>query len=218
MRRLCGVFALWVAPLVVAPPLFSRDVYSLRRRRRARLPRRRSLHPRAGVGAGIDVLPAGRPPVAATPMRRTGPSSSTSPGRTPTCRALSSPRRRAIGCVALVGVVLIAVSVPALARSFGRDPSAAFALAVLNPLVLLYSRRGDAQRRHHARPPRGAAVALARRGHPVLGIVLCALGAEVKVPVSPRGRLHRLGLGRRAGVGAPARRLRRRRPWSSPWP
>ena len=83
--------------------------------------------------------------------------------------------------VALAGVVLIGVSVPGLARSFGRDPSTAFALAALNPLVLLYLIGGM----HNDAIMLGllvAAVALARRGHPVLGLAVCALGAGVKVP------------------------------------
>jgi alpha-1,6-mannosyltransferase len=83
--------------------------------------------------------------------------------------------------VALVGVVLIAVSVPILARSYGVDAPRAFTLGVLNPLVLLTLIGGM----HNDALMLGllvAGVALAWRGHPVLGIVMCALGAQVKIP------------------------------------
>ena len=40
--------------------------------------------------------------------------------------------------MALAGVILIAVFLPRLARSYGRDGSLAFVLGVLNPLVLLH--------------------------------------------------------------------------------
>jgi alpha-1,6-mannosyltransferase len=78
-------------------------------------------------------------------------------------------------------VTLIAWAVPALARAVGRDASGAFALAVLNPLVLLGLLGGS----HNDALMLGllvAGCALARQRHPLMGLALCALGAEVKVP------------------------------------
>jgi alpha-1,6-mannosyltransferase len=83
--------------------------------------------------------------------------------------------------VALVGVALIAWGVTVLARSFGRDPAPAVALAVLNPLVLLVLLGGA----HNDALMLGllvAGCAEARRNHFLIGLSLCALAAEVKVP------------------------------------
>jgi alpha-1,6-mannosyltransferase len=63
----------------------------------------------------------------------------------------------------------------------GRDPSAVFALAVLNPLVLLGLLGGA----HNDALMLGLLVAgctVARRHHVVGGLVLCGLAAEVKIP------------------------------------
>ena len=179
-RRLWGVFALWVAPLMVAPPLFSRDVYAYGAEGEL-------------VSRGLDPYTHGLGPVRGStffglvdPLWQHahapyGPvffdiarvNAHLSHGVFTTAEGFR--------LVALAGIVLVAVSVPGLARSFGCDPSAAFALAVLNPLVLLYLLGGM----HNDAIMLGllvAAVALARRGHPVLGLVVCALGAGVKVP------------------------------------
>jgi hypothetical protein len=180
LPRLYGVFALWVAPLVVAPPLFSRDAYT--------------------YGAEGELVVRGINPY----------THGLGPVRGSTFYALADPLWRhahapygpvffdiarvnahlshsvfatleGYRLVALLGVVLIAVSVPGLARSYRRDSTTAFALAVLNPLVLL-SLIGAMHNDALMLGLLVAGVALARRGHPVLGIVACALGAEVKVP------------------------------------
>jgi hypothetical protein len=180
LRRLAGVFALWVSPLLVAPPLFSRDVYTYGAEGQL-------------VSRGFNPYTHGLQPVRgstffelADPLWRHahapyGPvffdiARANAHLTTSVFATLEGYR-----VVALLGVVLIAVSVPSLARSFGGDPSAAFALAVLNPLVLL-SLVGAMHNDAIMLGLLVAGVTLARRGHPVLGVVLCALGAEVKVP------------------------------------
>jgi hypothetical protein len=83
--------------------------------------------------------------------------------------------------VALVGVALIAWGITALARSTGRDEAVAFALAVLNPLVLLVLLGGA----HNDALMLGllvAGCALARQHHVVIGLALCVLAGEVKIP------------------------------------
>ncbi|MHB1987554.1 MAG: polyprenol phosphomannose-dependent alpha 1,6 mannosyltransferase MptB [Acidimicrobiales bacterium] len=83
--------------------------------------------------------------------------------------------------VALAGVGLFAVFIPRLARSFGRDPSTAFAYAVMNPIVLIHLIGGE----HNDALMLGllvAGLALAREHHPVIGTVLVALAVLVKVP------------------------------------
>jgi len=179
MARLSGVLALWVAPLIVAPPLFSRDVYTYGAEGRL-------------VSRGVDPYTHGLQSVRgsaffglADPLWRHA-HAPYGPVFFDVARAVTHlgtvfATVEGYRLVALVGVALMAVSIPSLARSLGRDPSTAFALAVLNPLVLLCFVGGL----HNDALMLGllvAGLALARRGHPVLGIVLCALGAEVKVP------------------------------------
>ncbi len=180
LRRLSGVFALWVAPLVVAPPLFSRDVYTYGAEGRL-------------VSRGIDPYTHGLSAVGtsrfyalADPLWRHAHAP-----YGPVFFDIARANAKVSGgvfatlegyrLVALLGVALIAVSVPSLARSLGRDADAAFALAVLNPLVLV-SLIGAMHNDAIMLGLLVAGIALARRGHPVLGIVLCAVGAEVKVP------------------------------------
>ena len=76
---------------------------------------------------------------------------------------------------------MIGVFVPRLARSYGRDPSVAFVLAVLNPLVLLHLIAGA----HNDALMLGFLLAglwLAREGRPVVGVLLCTIGAMIKIP------------------------------------
>ena len=179
MGRLYGVLALWVAPLLVAPPLFSRDVYTYGAEGRL-------------VSAGVDPYTHGLQAVRgsaffalADPLWRHA-HAPYGPVFFDVARAVSHlgtvfATVEGYRLVALAGVALLAVSVPVLARSEGRDPSVAFSLAVLNPLVLLCFVGGL----HNDALMVGllvAGLALARRGHPVLGVVLCALGAQVKAP------------------------------------
>ena len=180
LHRLYGVFSLWVVPLVVSPPLFSRDVYTYGAEGEL-------------VSRGVDpyshgLQSLGHSPFSALadPLWRTAHAP-----YGPVFFDIARANAKVSGgvfatlegyrLVALVGVVLIAVSVPSLARSFGADDARAFALAVLNPLVLV-SLVGAMHNDAIMLGLLVAGIALARRGHPVLGIVLCAVGAEVKVP------------------------------------
>jgi alpha-1,6-mannosyltransferase len=178
--RLWGVFALWVTPLVVAPPLFSRDVYT---------------YGAEGVlvSRGINPYTHGLESVRgstfyglADPLWRHA-RAPYGPVFFDVARLNAHVSRSVFATlegyrlVALLGVVVMAVSVPVLARTLGRDPAAAFALSALNPLVLL-SLIGAMHNDALMVGLLVAAVALARRGHPVAGIVVCGLGALVKVP------------------------------------
>lgn len=83
--------------------------------------------------------------------------------------------------VAVFGVGLMAWAIPRLARSFGRDAATAFTYAVMNPIVLIHLVGGE----HNDALMLGlllAGLALARERHPVIGTVLVALAALVKVP------------------------------------
>jgi len=83
--------------------------------------------------------------------------------------------------LAVLGVALIAIFLPLLARSYGQDPSVAFSLGVLNPLVLLFLIASG----HNDALMVGLLVTglyTARRGHCAWGIVLCALAGAIKAP------------------------------------
>jgi hypothetical protein len=129
--------ALWVVPLVLAPPLFSRDVYSY-------------LAQGLMIDSGIDVYRNG-------PSAVGGLAAAQVPAiwqHTPSpygpvflivaevvAGLLSSHLLLgviAMRLVAIAGLTLLAGSVPVLARSAGVRPSAATWLAVLNPLVLIH--------------------------------------------------------------------------------
>ena len=80
-------------------------------------------------------------------------------------------------------MALIAYCIPKLARAYGRDPGAAFTVALLNPLTLLALIGGA----HNDAIMVGlllAGVTAAKYRHPVVGIVLCTLAAAIKVPAA----------------------------------
>jgi hypothetical protein len=81
----------------------------------------------------------------------------------------------------LIGLVLLGVFVPRLARALGADPARAVWLAVASPLVLLQL----VAPAHNDLLMAGllaAGLSLAMDRHPRLGIVVCAVAATVKLP------------------------------------
>jgi hypothetical protein len=85
--------------------------------------------------------------------------------------------------LSVVGVALIAYCIPKLAKAYGRDPGAAFVLAVLNPLTLLALIGGV----HNDAIMIGlllAGITAAKSRHPIWGVVLCTLAAAIKVPAA----------------------------------
>ncbi|MGO8864234.1 MAG: polyprenol phosphomannose-dependent alpha 1,6 mannosyltransferase MptB [Acidimicrobiales bacterium] len=181
LRQLVAILVAWAAPIIVAPPLFSRDVYSYAAQGQM-------------VAQGINpylhgptALRSGAFLSLVDPLWR----SSTAPYG-PAWERLSGwivqlsghdVRSAIVGfrAFALAGVVLVAWAVPVLARSLRRNVPGAFALAVLNPLVILDLLGGS----HNDALMLGllvAACAAARRRHVIAGLTLCALAAEVKIP------------------------------------
>jgi alpha-1,6-mannosyltransferase len=179
-RALLLVLAAWAAPLLLAPPLFSRDVYSY-------------LAQGAMVEAHMDVYAHG-PAQLGGPLaeevaplwRHTG--APYGPVFLAVAAALSGLTRGELPAglfgmrlVALAGVALMAAALPRLARHSGADPSAALWLGALNPLVLLHLVAGA----HNDAVMLGLlgvglVAALGRR--PLLGAVLVTLAALVKAP------------------------------------
>lgn len=131
-RSLLLVLAVWAAPLLLAPPLFSRDVYSY-------------LAQGAMVDAHIDVYAHGPAQLGGPLADEVAPvwQQSTTPYGPvflAVASALSGLTRGELPAgllgmrlVALLGVGLMAAALPRLARHSGADPAAALWLGALNP-------------------------------------------------------------------------------------
>jgi len=180
-RALLPVLGAWTAPLVLAPPLFSRDVYSYAAQGDL-------------VARGID--PDLRAPAVLGPgpfTRAVDPLwlHATAPYGPAWERLAGGVVRLAGGSVAgsaagfrvvaLAGIALLAWAVPDLARSVGADDPGAFTLALLNPLTLLVL-VGGAHNDALMLGLAATACALGARGHVVAAVVVCGLAAEIKVP------------------------------------
>lgn len=181
MSRLVAILVAWVGPVLIMPPLFSRDVYFYVAQgelvHRGLNP---YVHSASELGSGpflnlVDPLwrhvPAPYGPVW---ERLCGFVVGLSPHDIPAAVA-------GFRLVALVGLGLIAWGACSLARSLGRPDSVAFALGPLNPLVLLVLVGGA----HIETLMLGllvAGCALARRHHAVAGLALCAVAAQVELP------------------------------------
>jgi hypothetical protein len=181
-RTAWWTLALWVSPLVLAPPLFSRDVYSY-------------LAQGLMIDSGMDVYRHG-------PSVLGGLVADQVPAiwqQTPSpygpvflivaevvAGLLSSHLLLgviAMRLVAIAGLALLAGSVPTLARSAGVRPSAATWLAVLNPLVLIHLVGGA----HNDALMVGllaAGLAVAVRNRPVVATLLIVAAALVKWPAA----------------------------------
>ncbi|MFJ9152384.1 polyprenol phosphomannose-dependent alpha 1,6 mannosyltransferase MptB [Streptomyces sp. NPDC102270] len=178
--ELMAVLVVWSLPLLLAPPLFSRDVYSY-------------LAQGAMADAHMDVYAHGPAllggPLAAevAPVWR-----DTAAPYGPVFLGVASALARAsqgelpagllgMRLVALLGVALMAAVLPRLARHSGADPAAALWLGALNPLVLLHLIAG-AHNDAVMLGLLGLGLVAALGRWPILGAVLVTLAALVKAP------------------------------------
>ena len=181
-RSLLLVLAVWAAPLLLAPPLFSRDVYSY-------------LAQGAMVDAHMDVYAHG-PAALGGPLadevaplwQHTG--APYGPVFLALASGLSGLTRGQLPAglfgmrlVALLGVGLMAAALPRLARQCGADPAAALWLGALNPLVLLHLVAG-AHNDAIMLGLLGTGLVAGRGRWPILGAVLVTLAALVKAPAA----------------------------------
>jgi alpha-1,6-mannosyltransferase len=181
-RSLLLVLAVWAAPLLLAPPLFSRDVYSY-------------LAQGAMVDAHMDVYAHG-PAALGGPLadevaplwQHTG--APYGPVFLAVAAGLSGLTRGELPAglfgmrlVALLGVGLMAAALPRLARHSGADPAAALWLGALNPLVLLHLVAG-AHNDAIMLGLLGIGLVAALGRWPILGAVLVTLAALVKAPAA----------------------------------
>ncbi|MHB8329055.1 MAG: polyprenol phosphomannose-dependent alpha 1,6 mannosyltransferase MptB [Acidimicrobiales bacterium] len=183
VRKLVAVAALWVIPLLVAPPLFSRDVYSYAAQGEMMSHHISPYHYGPGVLGAAPSVSLVDPLWLNTPAPY-GPLFMAADGLATSVSAHHElPDLVLLRLMAIGGVGLIALAIPSLARSMGRDPAYVFTLAVLNPVTILHLVGGA----HNDALMLGllaVGLALARRGKPVAGIVVCALAAAVKVPAA----------------------------------
>ncbi|MCH5671864.1 polyprenol phosphomannose-dependent alpha 1,6 mannosyltransferase MptB [Streptomyces gilvus] len=181
-RSLLLVLATWSAPLLIAPPLFSRDVYSY-------------LAQGAMVDAHIDVYANGPAQLGGPLADQVAPlwqhtGAPYGPVFLAVASHLSDLTRGQLPAglvgmrlVALLGVALMAAALPRLARHSGADPAAALWLGALNPLVLLHLVAG-AHNDAIMLGLLGVGLVAALGRWPILGAVLVTLAALVKAPAA----------------------------------
>lgn len=183
VRKLAPVFVVWVLPLLVVAPLFSRDVYSYAAQGEMMS---HGINPYS-YGPGVLGVNSWVNPVDPLWLNVTSPYGPLFLAMAGAIVNLSGHNAllSVLGLrgLAVIGVVLIAVFLPRLARSYGFDGTTAFALVLLNPLVLLHLVGGA----HNDALMLGllvAGLAMARTGRPVVGVALVALATAVKVPAA----------------------------------
>jgi hypothetical protein len=184
LRPLFKIACVWSLPLFIGPPIFSRDLYS---------------YAADGAMVATHISPYSHGPIALGVYQSNflAPVSSAWLG-TPSpygplfLRLAWVAVRLSGGSVVtsimvlrlfeVAGIVLIALSLPRLARAAGKDPARAVWLGVCNPLVLFHFIAGG----HNDALMIGLIVAgltvATTANRPLLGIVLCMLAATIKAP------------------------------------
>jgi alpha-1,6-mannosyltransferase len=186
LGAVAAIAGLWMLPLLFAPAMGSRDVYSYVAHGELAA---QGVDPGTGEPADLGLTspvyqgvdPVWRHVVSAYGPANTGLSEA----------AVRAAGHRVAGAVVLwraitvAGVALIGLGVAVLARTSGRDPVDALVLAVAGPLTVVQLVGGP----HNEALMAGlmaCGLAVAARGKGrgawVAGVALCALGAAVKVP------------------------------------
>src|SRR5580700_6596460 len=183
VKRVVLVVTIWAVPLLLAPPLFSRDVYTYAAQGEM-------------VSHHIDPYSYGPNVLGVTPFNTLADSvwSGNESPYGPTFLTVDGLVDQASGhqiladlvllrLVEVAGIALIVAATPTLARSLKRDPAHAVLLGAGSPLVLLFLVGGD----HNDALMAGllvAGLAVAKRVGTVPGVILCALAAGVKSPAA----------------------------------
>ncbi len=183
IKYLSWILVLWILPLLVVAPLFSRDVFSYAAQGDMMA---RHINPYAygpyTLGNGPFVNPVD--PLWMNTPAPYGPLFLMIAGWFTSITGYNALMTVVLlRLLSVVGVGMIAYCIPKLAQSYGRDPGPAFTLAVLNPLVLLALIGGA----HNDAIMAGflvAGITAAKRHHPIAGIVLCTLAAAIKIPAA----------------------------------
>jgi len=183
-RAAIAIAAAWLLPLALAPPLFSRDVYS---------------YIAQGTILHLGHNPYHQAPVVLIGLHRRHVLDAVSPFWRHTTApygplflelislVVAITGQHLIGGVLLIrvldliGLALVAIFVPRIARALGTDRGAAVWIAAACPLVtltLISAGHNDALMIGLL----AAGVSLALRGNPLAGVAVCALAATIKVP------------------------------------
>jgi hypothetical protein len=177
-RRLLTIMAIWCAPLLLTPPLFSRDAFSYYAQGQLMIAGRNPYT------TGVSSLPGwfqwGADPLWSESPTPYGPAFLLAEQGV---ASLAGPRAL-LGAIlfrllALAGIALLAIFLPRLARAHGIEPAKALWLALLNPLVLMHFVAGA----HNDALMVGLMVAgltLAVERHPVMGVAAIGLAGAVK--------------------------------------
>jgi alpha-1,6-mannosyltransferase len=177
------VMAVWSLPLLFGPPLLSNDAYSYAAQGELAS---RGIDP---TSHGPVYLGGGKFLVAADPVWRNAPAPYGPVAITLSRLAVEvtghdpAAALFAMRGLAVLGVVMSAVGVGLIARSYRVSPSAAMAIGIANPLVLLHLIGGS----HNDALMLGflaLGLAAARSRRLVLAIVLVAAATAVKVPAA----------------------------------
>jgi hypothetical protein len=177
-HRLLKILAAWTAPLLLMPPLFSRDAYSYFAQGQLMLA---GLDPYTN---GVSALPGwfltGADPLWAESPTPYGPAFLLLEQGVAAIVGTSAYAGAILfRLIALTGVALLAVYVPRLAYAHGIPTPKALWLAVLNPLVLMHFVAGA----HNDALMVGllvAGLALGVERHPIPGVLLIGLAGAVK--------------------------------------
>jgi alpha-1,6-mannosyltransferase len=181
VRRAWVILGFWGVPLLLGPPIFSRDIYSY-------------------IAQGL-LANQGHNPYSVAPSALANPHLVASIAQV--WRNTASPygplfvmvsrvtailsggslvvQVLAFRLLEMVGVVMMMVSLPRLARRLGTDPGLALWLGVLSPLALfsfIASGHNDALMVGLLL----AGITLAMEGRLAVGVALCALAATIKLP------------------------------------
>jgi len=183
MKKLWWIFALWSVPMIVAPPLFSRDVFSY-----AAQGEMTSLHLSPYV---LGPFSLGSTPYV-TPVDPLWGNAPAPYG--PGFLSIDSIIDRitfhrelwtvvGLRLLEVIAVVMIGYGVMMLAKGLGRDPGEAFVLSAMNPLVLLTLIGGA----HNDAIMAGFLViglALAVQRHPVWALFFVSIATAIKAPAA----------------------------------
>ncbi len=137
VRQLQWVLLMWIVPLIVAPPLFSRDVYSYYAQ--GRLFETGADPTTTGVGNLPGWFDIGADPMWTESPTPYGPSFLMVER---TISSIAHPNAYLAGIffrlASLVGVAFMAIYLPKLAKAYHIEDSTALWIGVLNPLVLMH--------------------------------------------------------------------------------
>jgi alpha-1,6-mannosyltransferase len=183
VKRVVLVVTIWAVPLLLAPPLFSRDVYTYAAQGEM-------------VSHHINPYSYGPNVLGVTPFNTLADSvwSGNESPYGPTFLTVDGLVDQASGhqiladlvllrLLEVAGIALMVAATPTLARSLKRDPAHAVLLGAGSPLVLLFLVGGD----HNDALMAGllvAGLAVAKRVGIVPGVIICALAAGVKSPAA----------------------------------